>query len=127
MNRTPQLLLIDDDHDDHEIFAEALKIALPDVRCSFVFSCKEAIDLMDSKLIPIPECIFLDWHLPKLQGMACVERLRLIATENTTRLYILTGGPVADQTILNSTMVNGILTKHSTLEEFAKEITSVIS
>lgn len=128
MNSPNQFLLIDDDSDDHEIFEEALKLAFPHAECNFALDCPEAIALLVNKAIPVPDCIFMDWNLPKLPGIVCVEQLRQVIDPTKTKLFILTGSvPLSDPMLTNATVVNGILTKQNSLAKLAKEIASVIN
>lgn len=128
MNNPTHFLLIDDDSDDHEIFEEALKLAFPQAQCKFALDCPEAIELLLNKAIPIPDCIFMDWNLPKLPGVVCVEQLGQIIDPAKTKLFILTGSvPLTDPTLTNNPVVSGVVTKQNSLAELAKEIALVIN
>lgn len=128
MNYPANFLLIDDDRDDHEIFEEALKLAIPNANCYFAFTCIEAVELLKSKAVPIPDYIFMDWNLPGTQGMVCVEIIRQVVDGTSTKLFVLTGGGLIEDPALASTqLVNGILFKRASLDELATEIAAVIT
>jgi|SRR5882724_603252 len=70
------VLLIDDDHDDHEIFSIALQEAAPFVKCYYFDSGKSALNkLMDDKEF-IPDYIFLDLNMPGMSGMQLLEIIK---------------------------------------------------
>jgi CheY-like chemotaxis protein len=127
MNYTANFLVIDDDLDDQEIFKEALKLSFPNAKCSYAFTCTQAIELLTSKAIAIPDYIFMDWNLPGTQGMVCVEQIRQVVGITSTKLFILTGGsPIPDPLLASPQLVNGILFKRASLAELAQEIATVI-
>jgi CheY-like chemotaxis protein len=70
------VVLIDDDHDDHEIFSIALQQSAPSVKCFYFDSGKEALNkfLNDEKFIP--DYIFLDLNMPGMSGMQFLETIK---------------------------------------------------
>ena len=61
------LLLIDDDEDDHEIFVSAANAASGDVACTTLFNGKDALKRLSQKEIT-PDVIFLDLNMPVMSG-----------------------------------------------------------
>jgi CheY-like chemotaxis protein len=61
------LLLIDDDEDDHEIFLTATAEVSPVVRCVAMFDAAEALRKLTAKALR-PEVIFLDLNMPGMNG-----------------------------------------------------------
>lgn len=69
------ILIIDDDSDDLELFAEALQECAPHVRLTKAMDGCEGINhLSDSK--PLPDLIFLDINMPKMDGWQCLEQIK---------------------------------------------------
>lgn len=126
MNLPANFLVIDDDRDDHELFQEALELTFPTVQCYFAFTCTEAIELMENKIIASPDYVFMDWNLPGIQGMDCVEKIRQ-AIGQAPQLFILTGGgSIIDPLLPTSKLVNGVLFKRASLDQMAKELAAAI-
>ena len=71
-----QLLIIDDDVEDQEIFMEALSEVNPEIACDSVISGEEALAHLKSKEKRLPELIFLDMNMPKLNGKQVLREIK---------------------------------------------------
>jgi CheY-like chemotaxis protein len=70
------VLLIDDDHDDHEFFLEAVKEIDSSIKCKSMFDSEKALKfLKDNKETP-PDLIILDTNMPKLSGRQILIELK---------------------------------------------------
>ncbi|HMG16277.1 MAG TPA: response regulator [Saprospiraceae bacterium] len=70
------LLIIDDDIDDVEMFCEAVIDVDNTAECCAAADGYEAIDLIMNKMRKLPDFIFLDLNLPKMDGLECLILLR---------------------------------------------------
>jgi CheY-like chemotaxis protein len=70
-----EILLIDDDIDDRELFQIALDDCNISARCTAVESCEEALAELISREI-LPDFIFLDLNMPKMDGRECLTELK---------------------------------------------------
>jgi DNA-binding response OmpR family regulator len=69
------ILLIDDDEDELEIFTEALS-KLPDsFSCLQAKDTEQAIEVLNQL---VPGYIFIDFNMPKKNGLECLRELRTI-------------------------------------------------
>lgn len=68
------LLIIDDDVEDQEIFLEALREVDPQVQCRCANSGEEAMELLKSGA-PV-QLIFLDMNMPKQNGKQVLREIR---------------------------------------------------
>jgi CheY-like chemotaxis protein len=68
-----QLLYIDDDPDDYEIFADAMKDVLPDTLIHWLATCTDLYTFLDTHKM---DTVFLDLHLPKISGKECLSIIR---------------------------------------------------
>jgi CheY-like chemotaxis protein len=73
------ILYADDDADEIDFFCHALKIIDYSVECITAHDGRQALDVLDK--ISMPDLIFLDLNMPRLNGKEC---LRLI--KNNERL-----------------------------------------
>jgi CheY-like chemotaxis protein len=69
------ILLIDDDEDDREIFLEAVRTINPSIRCNVASSASEAFNLL-SNCPSLPRYIFLDMNMPVMDGRACLRKIK---------------------------------------------------
>jgi len=69
------VLFIDDDPDDFEIFCEALKKFDPEAKCLHSIDGEAAIGLLNG-LTYLPDYIFLDINMPRMDGKECLSRIK---------------------------------------------------
>ena len=80
-NTVRKILLVDDDADDRKYFSEALKEIEPSAECITAKDGKEALDMLHDEQQTLPDFIFLDLRMPRING-----RLTLKEIKNTERL-----------------------------------------
>ena len=76
MSRVKTIMIVDDDADDREIFIEALKEVDPSIKCLICFDGEDALQYIKSRNAVIPDMIFLDLNMPRLNGMQCLAEIR---------------------------------------------------
>jgi CheY-like chemotaxis protein len=69
------LLLIDDDEDDHEIFLTATAEVSPGIRCVAMFDAAEALHKLLAQALR-PEVIFLDLNMPGMNGQQFLTEIK---------------------------------------------------
>ena len=72
----PELLLIDDDLDDQEIFLMALEQVDSTISCAVVDDCTEALEKLTNDKSFLPRYIFLDINMHKISGIDCLVELK---------------------------------------------------
>jgi len=68
------VLNIDDDPEDLEIFYKAVKTVNPLAKCLLARDAKEALSILRDAIIP--DYIFLDIHMPTMDGKTVLAELR---------------------------------------------------
>ena len=69
------ILNVDDDFEDIEIFCEAVRDIDPSIVCLVAKSAEEALQILNSD-IELPEFIFLDINMPKIDGNVCLREIK---------------------------------------------------
>jgi CheY-like chemotaxis protein len=69
------ILLIDDDEDEIEVFIEALHEARLTCDCIFAKTAEQALNLLR---YTVPDLIFLDYNMPKIDGLNCLAKIKQI-------------------------------------------------
>ena len=75
-NLYKRLLIIDDDIEDQEIFMEALKEVDKTVLCYTAISGEDAFRQMETDVVMLPDLIFLDLNMPKLNGKQVLKEIK---------------------------------------------------
>jgi CheY-like chemotaxis protein len=70
------LLLVDDDIDDQQIFAEALQTIGPAIKLEVASNGLEALDKLNSPDALQPDMIFLDLNMPMMNGKEFLKELK---------------------------------------------------
>jgi DNA-binding response OmpR family regulator len=73
-NEASVILNIDDDPEDLEIFYKAVKTVNPLTKCFLARNAKEALNILQDTIIP--HYIFLDIHMPLMDGKTVLAELR---------------------------------------------------
>jgi CheY-like chemotaxis protein len=79
-NALKRLFIIDDDVEDQEIFMEALKEVDPAIQCFAATSGEDAIKKLEEDMLILPDLIFLDLNMPKLNGKQVLRELKKMSS-----------------------------------------------
>lgn len=69
------ILNVDDDYEDIEIFCDAVREIDPTIICLVARSAEEALQILNSD-IELPQYIFLDINMPKIDGNTCLREIK---------------------------------------------------
>ncbi|WP_343670762.1 response regulator [Chitinophaga sp.] len=89
MKQQQTVLIIDDDADDRFFLTEAITDVSPESRMHSCNSGLEALDLLSKKKIALPDFIFLDLNMPKMNGKECLVELKKILRLTLTKIIIM--------------------------------------
>ncbi len=81
-------LLIDDDLDDQEIFLMCLEKVCEDVECLTMNDGVNAIAMLGSNTDYVPDYIFIDVNMPKMNGIECLRILKQMEKLRDARIYM---------------------------------------
>lgn len=76
MSNNKTFLIVDDDMDDQELFIEAVKEVDSSIKCLAASNCEEALNMLKTGRISLPDVIFLDLNMPRLNGKQCLAELK---------------------------------------------------
>src|SRR5215210_7683066 len=88
MTQAKSCLLIDDDPDDQEIFLMCVKKLDKNIDCKTSDDGLEAISMLMSNEKFIPDYIFLDVNMPKMNGIECLKEIRKIEKLKDTKIFM---------------------------------------
>src|SRR5688572_9676915 len=73
-----RLFIIDDDLEDQEIFTDAVKNIDESVQIFTAVNGEDALNQLQKDIIVLPDLIFLDMNMPKLNGRQVLKELKSI-------------------------------------------------
>ncbi len=88
MQKIKRCLIIDDDHDDQEIFLMCLNRVDSDVNCLTADDGVEAVAMLKSDSNYTPDFIFIDVNMPKMNGIECLKILKNIERLKYTKIFM---------------------------------------
>lgn len=75
-NAARHFFLVDDDHDDQEIFVDLLSDVTDSITVTRFNNGNELIEALCLEMALMPEVIFLDLRMPKRSGLDCLADIR---------------------------------------------------
>ncbi|HMF72506.1 MAG TPA: response regulator [Flavitalea sp.] len=86
---TKHFFLIDDDEDELEIFMEAVSRLPFPCKCTFAQSAEQALDILSYL---IPDIVFVDVNMPRVNGFECIKKIRSKVGHENTCLVVYSNG-----------------------------------
>ncbi len=78
MVKNLSLLIVDDDEDDRRLFIESTKEVDESITCIEATGGQEALDYLTNPSNPLPDYIFLDLRMPKINGEKCLDEIKKV-------------------------------------------------
>jgi CheY-like chemotaxis protein len=122
------ILLVDDDEDDQDMFREALDGLEPRIECYTAQDGEEALMLLGTASKQLPDFIFLDLNMPRVNGRQCLQSIRKAEKYNGIPVIIYsTLSRPADVEELIRLGAAYYFTKPTTLSVLREELQGVLS
>ena len=128
MKKTTTLFIADDDQDDVELFTEAVNEVDKSIQCHSAMDGEEALKKLMAMLPDLPDIIFLDLNMPRINGKQCLVEIKKTEKLNTVPVVIYSTSSI--QHDIDETRELGavyFLTKPASFGELCKELSSIIS
>ena len=120
------IMLIDDDAEDHEIFADAMRHVAPGTSCLCLESGEAALDQLSSNQIKKPDLIFLDLNMPKQNGKQVLLELKQVLPDVPVIMFSTFFGE-RDITDLRATGAAHYIIKHTNFADLCEALGNVLS
>lgn len=122
-----KILLVDDDEDDREFFADALLCVDPSSNLELADNGKICLFHLDNKKEDLPNLIFLDINMPVMNGLECLMEIR--KNDLYKNLPVAMYSTSSSQKDIEESYKKGAniyITKPFNFEELKKTISSVL-
>ena len=127
--RNPRtFFIVDDDIDDQELFIEAVSEVDRSISCIPVSNCEEALAVLKNTKTDLPDMIFLDLNMPRLNGKQCLAELKRQA--HLKDIPVIIYSTSSEKRDIEETTRLGaahFLTKPNRFEDLCKAILFVLS
>jgi CheY-like chemotaxis protein len=120
--------LIDDDTDDQEVFSLAMEEAFPSVKCVFANDGIYALEKFDADNTFIPDLIFIDINMPRMNGIQCLAEIKKLSRLNKVPAYMYSTS--AEPQIVAECLelgAAGFIKKEVSVDELQKKISQILS
>ncbi len=122
------ILIVDDDADDRELFAEAVKAADVSAQCIYAINGFNALELLSLTGMTTPDFIFLDLNMPLMDGKECLIHLRRLSGLKDIPVIILSTSFLAeDKTETLKLGASLYFTKPSTFDKLVNTVQFVLA
>ena len=123
MNNGKTCYLIDDDIDDQEIFSLVLKSVNPSISCVVASDGIEAVSKLKKEVTFIPDYIFLDLNMPRMDGKECLQEIKKIERLRKTPVIIYSTSSEQNDVIETRNLgAADYLEKQSSVAELKKKL-----
>lgn len=91
------VLFVDDDVEDREFFIDALSYVNAEINCQLAKNCDHAFSILQ-EAERLPEYIFLDIHMPQMDGKHCLSKFK--QQERFKNIRIVMYSSISDQRLM---------------------------
>ena len=126
MQQDLSFFLIDDDLDDQEIFVLAIEDIDTSIHCKTASDGCEALNILKENENFIPDYIFLDLNMPRVNGRECLVEMRKIPRLKSIPIYIYsTSSSEKDRIETLSLGATGFITKPNSIDELVRILSDI--
>ncbi len=128
LKKPTTFFIVDDDTDDQEIFVAAVNEIDESIKCIAVDNCEDALQMLKKNRTELPDFIFLDLNMPRINGRQCLIELR--KEEHLKHVPVIIYSTSSLKKDIEETSQLGadmFLTKPSKFDDLCKALNNVIS
>ncbi len=121
------IMLIDDDFDDAELFAEALSETANNIEFTHFDDGRTAVETL-ARSSRLPDLLFLDINLPSFSGWQCLTEIKKHDSLNDLYVIMYTTSTVErEKEIAKDLGASGFITKPQSYVELKKILKGILS
>jgi len=126
--RNKTIFLADDDADDCLLFEDALREVASDTTLTTALDGMELMDILDERVPPPPDMIFLDLNMPRKNGFECLTEIR--TDQKLKKIPVIIFSTSAQPEFIEKVYQSGAnryIRKPSSFEELRKAIKEMLA
>ncbi len=127
MNTIKKILVVDDEMDDVQLFGEVIANIEPSIELIYAEDGREALEKLAATTNYLPDLIFLDLNMPRMDGKECLKKIKNDEQLNKIPVIIYTTSSQIND--IEETMEAGavcFITKPNNLKELERILVAVI-
>ena len=127
MRNSLTFLLADDDADDASLFQDALMEVDNSIDFQYAKDGQETLELLKDESASLPDIIFLDLNMPRMDGKECLRHLKMDTELSRIPVIMYTTSSQAKD--IEETMMSGALcfiTKPSSMKELKRILFTIV-
>jgi CheY-like chemotaxis protein len=127
MRNSLTFLLVDDDADDASLFQDALMEVDDSVQFEYAKDGQETLDILRENKISLPDVIFLDLNMPRMDGKECLKLLK--EHKELSRIPVIMYTTSSQAKDIEETIMGGALcfiTKPSSMKELKRILATIV-
>jgi CheY-like chemotaxis protein len=105
LKQNTQVFLIDDDIDDQDFFCMAIGDIDKSIECTIAEDGVEALKILTGNHNFIPDYIFIDVNMPRMNGLACLKEVKALHHLNDAKVIMYS--TTSEQKILDQSKAFG--------------------
>ncbi|MBC7946318.1 MAG: response regulator transcription factor [Chitinophagaceae bacterium] len=119
-----KILLIDDDPDEHLVFMDALKKVPGVFNCAYAECAEEGLALAKTYK---PDIIFVDYNMPRVNGLEFLSVLRASVRPGLSRVYIYSTCISDEMNKMAKVLgASGCIEKTTTISTLIRELNAIL-
>ena len=123
-----KIIIVDDDADDRAFFCDAVSEVDSDIKCIGLNDGEEAIRFLEENPDEIPDYIFLDLNMPRMNGKQCLKRIKSNKNLSSIPIIIYTTTKSKEDVIETKSLgANYFLTKPNKYSELKLAIRDILA
>lgn len=128
MTSSLNVLLVDDDPDDFEMFADALQtIDELDIELMYARDGLAAVEGFKSNAYPKCDVVFLDLNMPRMNGKETLRALKEMQSAKDIPVFIYsTSSSAGDKMDMKILGAAGYVVKHSVFRELCQDLEAIL-
>lgn len=121
------IFFIDDNTDDQFLFSEALVRLSARINCTFAQDAESALQLLTEPDTKLPELIFLDLNMPRMNGKECLRQLKGQPALKDIPVVVFTTSTSEEEKAISLQLgASAFVTKPNTFDQLKESISNTL-
>jgi len=127
MSKITTILIVDDDADDQELLQEAIRDVDESARFISAWNGEEALKLLMAPDAPVPDLIFLDLNMPRMNGKTFLAKIKALGNLSLIPVAIYSTSKLAEDEEETRTLgAEHFITKPDSFDDIVRVVSGLL-